>query len=227
MIPDSDTFKVLDYFCKVGKSDYGARRLGTLLGMSRDMAKARYEWLIRRGWLYKTQAGKQTFCRTPTKEGRKALNHYQKTGNILGRDKIDVKHIEDKVTNAHCKVLHFLRNGPRPTNIIADSLKIARGTAHSQMMRMRDLGLLDGWALTESGKVILKRYLAGEKFSATKPRGHIVGHKTNNWLDRAPKPPPEWTHGIIYEDAKVRREVPKYVPHAASIPWKGKDSLAE
>lgn len=47
-------------------------------------------------------------------------------------------------------------------------------------------------------------------------------------FDLRPKPAPEYTWGEnIFKDAKVIPMKPIWKPHAPSMPWKGKESLAE
>jgi DNA-binding MarR family transcriptional regulator len=146
------------------------------------------------------------------------------------------KGIEDKVTEPQCKLMLALQeNGEMTNGELAAHLKIPKGTVDCQVLQLEKYEMINTYLeirnkrkqrynrVLSLGRKMVKMYKAGHEFRVPSPRLGSLPPAG----DRPVKRGPPWTFGIIYEDARVRREVPKYVPHAASIPWKGKDSLAE
>ena len=144
----------------------------------------------------------------------------------------------NSITQQHCEILKLLQDGPKRNTEIESELGYPLKTVFERVRRMVKMGLITSEIVTivESGKTplrprvstitplgrkILEKYLGGYPFK------RMTKHGPDKWNNRDPEKAPRWTHGIIYEDVKVRPETPRFIPHAASMPWRGKESLAE
>jgi len=222
---DSNLFKVVGLISSKGKTDYGRRKIGQLLNMSPKTVRGALDMAERKGWLSKEDIGGNRFVKSLTDLGKKELKYYRTNHRPREEDQ--------EIMDGHARLLVALLRGELSTSELRKKLGIPTTTLQSRIDRCRSLKLIHCEfvgaqhkrisKLTPAGREIARKYQAGKRWGEKKisnPHG-LLG------VDRDVKKCPEWTHGVVYEDVKVRREIPKFIPHAQVLPFKGKDSLAE
>lgn len=138
-----------------------------------------------------------------------------------------------KVTHQHCQILEVLEKEEVCNVDIHRITDFALKTVHERVHRMAALGLIkseirtEGFgrkrfnSITKLGREILERFRKGYKFSK------MGKHGPPEWFNRMPNRTPEYTWGMVFEDARVPRMTSRFIPHAVVNPLKGRNNFGE